>query len=168
MFVDLLQTAFLEDMGVDPEDLEALCNPEPTVDLLDPSPLLCSLRHFINNAGASQDHHNNLQAIELLNDPKSKFLSFDQVKRCICFLSGVVPLEYDMCPSSCIAYTGPYSELDKCPQCQTPQYHPSSSKPQKQFSTVPISLLSRHSMAHTKSPRRCIISNESCLRTWRL
>ena len=43
-----------------------------------------------------------------------------------------------MCPSSCIAYTGPYSELDKCPQCQTPWYHPSSSKPQKQFLTVPI------------------------------
>ena len=108
------------------------------VDLLDLSPLLCSLRHFINNAGASQDHYDNLQAIELLNDPKSKFLSFDQVKRCICFLSGVIPLEYDMCPSSCIAYTGPYSEIDKCPQCQTPWYHPSSSKPQKQFLTILI------------------------------
>ena len=108
------------------------------VDLLNLSPLLCSLRHFINNAGASQDHYDNLQAIELLNDPKSKFLSFDQVKRCIRFLSGVIPLEYDMCPSSCIAYTGPYSEIDKCPQCQTPWYHPSSSKPQKQFLTILI------------------------------
>lgn len=51
---------------MDPEDLEALHNPEPMVDLLNLSPLLCSLRHFINNAGASQDHYDNLQAIELL------------------------------------------------------------------------------------------------------
>jgi hypothetical protein len=43
-----------------------------------------------------------------------------------------------MCPDSCIAYTGPYSELDKCPQCQTPWYHPDSLKPQKWFLTIPI------------------------------
>ncbi|KAJ7829601.1 hypothetical protein B0H14DRAFT_2256040, partial [Mycena olivaceomarginata] len=37
---------------------------------------------------------------------------------------GVSPIETDMCPNSCIAYTGPFSKLDKCPypDCSEPQY----------------------------------------------
>jgi hypothetical protein len=137
-FIDLLRTASLDDSGMDSEALETLRNPQPMIDLLDPSPILCSLRHFINNAGSSRDHFDNLRAIELLNDPKSKLLSFDQVKRRIRHLSGVVPVEYDMCPNSCVAFTGPYCDLDKCPTCQTSRYHPDLSKPQKQFWTVLI------------------------------
>jgi hypothetical protein len=58
-FIDSLHTAVLDGAGMDPEDLENLCNPGPSLDLLDPSPLLRSIRHFINNANASQDHYDN-------------------------------------------------------------------------------------------------------------
>lgn len=137
-FIDSLRVASLDDAGMDPEDLETLRNPGPTPDLVNPSPLLHSLRHFINNAGASRDHYDNLREIELEHNPKDDLLSFDRAKRRIRHLSGVVPLEHDMCPESCIAYTGPYGELDKCPECQTTRYHPETEKPRKQFSTVPI------------------------------
>ena len=73
------------------------------------------MRHFINNTGSSRDHYDILHTIERLNNPNDNLLSFDQVKQRIHHLSGVVPLEHDMCPDSCIAYTGPYGELDKCP-----------------------------------------------------
>jgi hypothetical protein len=137
-FIEVLCVAVLDDSGMDTEDIENLRNPGPALDLLDPLPFLRSLRHFINNAGLSRDHYDNLRAIELLNNPKDEFLSFDQVKRCVCHLSGVVPLEYDMCPDSCIAYTGPYGELDRCPHCHTTCYFPDSHKPRKRFATVPI------------------------------
>ena len=137
-FIDLLRTASLDDTGMDPEDIETIRNPEPTIDLVNPSPMLRSIRHFINNAGSSRDHYENLREIELLDNPERDFLSFDQVKRRICHLSGVVPLEYDMCPGSCVAYVGPYRDLDKCPTCKSTRYYPDSSKPQKQFWTVPI------------------------------
>jgi hypothetical protein len=137
-FIDLLRMASLNNSGMDSEALETLHNPQPTIDLLDPLPILRLLRHFINNAGSSRDHFDNLWAIELLNDPNTKLLSFDQVKRRICHLSGVIPVEYDMCPNLHVAFTGPYCDLDKCPTCQTSRYHPDLSKPQKQFWTVPI------------------------------
>ena len=46
-----------------------------------------------------------------------------------------------MCPKSCIAYTGPYGELDSCPRCGTPRYIAGdtvNNKAQRRFSTVPI------------------------------
>jgi hypothetical protein len=134
----MLHAAVLDNTGMDLEDIENMCNPEPMLDLLDPSPLLRSMRHFINNTGSSRDHYDNFRTIELLHNPKDEFLSFDQAKWRVCHLSGVVPVESDMCPESCIAYTSPYGELDKCPCCSTTCYFPDSYKPQKCFSTVPI------------------------------
>src|SRR6201996_7798528 len=43
-----------------------------------------------------------------------------------------------MCTKSCVAFTGPYSDLESCPRCSEPRYFPGSTKAQKQFSTVPI------------------------------
>lgn len=90
------------------EDIECLRDPGPVIDLEDPSPLLRSLRHFINNAGSSQAHYDGIRKIELLNNPSDAFMSFDQVRRRLLWLSGVVPLEHDMCPNTCVVYTGPY------------------------------------------------------------
>ncbi|KAF8264363.1 hypothetical protein EI94DRAFT_1593606, partial [Lactarius quietus] len=117
-FIDMLRVASLDDTGMNTEDLYTLRNPEPTLELVDPSPLLHSIRHFINNNKCSRDHFDNLQAIVMLNHPNNDLLSFDQSKWCVRILSGVVSLEHNMCPKSCIAYTGPYKELDKCPKCQ--------------------------------------------------
>ena len=58
-----------------------------------------------------------------------------------------------MCPESCVAYTGPYDELEICPHCSTPQYIAGDNKKaQKQFSTIPIgpviqALYSSHDIA---------------------
>ena len=73
-FIDLLRMASLDNTGMDPEDLETLHNPGPTINIINPSPMLCLLRHFINNSGSSWDHYNNLQEIELLDDPKREVL----------------------------------------------------------------------------------------------
>jgi hypothetical protein len=51
-----------------------------------------------------------------------------------------------MCPNTCIAYTGPFSVLESCPYCSTPQYDPiqlassngAIKKPQQQFYIIPI------------------------------
>ena len=53
-------------------------------------------------------------------------------------ISGVVPLEHDMCTNSCVAYTGPYSNLENCPCCAELRYIAGSTKPQKQFLMIPI------------------------------
>ena len=120
------------------EDIERLRDPGPVIDLEDPSPLLRSLRHFINNAGSSRAHYEGIREIELLNNPSNEFLSFDQARRRLLWLSGVVPLEHDMCPNTCVAYTGPYEELVTCPRCPLSRYFPNTTTPRKRFTTVPI------------------------------
>ena len=140
-FLDILHTVSLEDTGMDPQDILALRDPDSGFDLLDPSPLLCSMRHFINNSGSSHDHYDGICKIEELYNPNDPLLSFDQVKCCVRWLSGVVPIEHNMCINSCIAYTGPYSHLDSCPQCATPRHFPGTNRPQKWFSTIPIGLI---------------------------
>ena len=79
--------------------------------------------------------------MEREHNPRDVILSFDQVKCRVGWLSGVLPVEHDMCPKSCVAYTGPYGELDSCPQCGTPRYiagDAANKKAQRRFSTVPI------------------------------
>ncbi|KAF8584574.1 hypothetical protein K439DRAFT_1646904 [Ramaria rubella] len=47
----------------------------------------------------------------------------------------VEPIRHDMCPKSCAAYTGPFTELQKCPQCGAEQY---DSQKLKYFYTIPV------------------------------
>ena len=137
-FVNVLRVASLEKSGMQPEDITSLRDLAPVLDLEDPSPLLRSLRHFINNSGSSWAHYNGIQEIKLLNNPSDAFMSFDQVKWCLLWLSSIVPLEHDMCPNTCVAYTGPYKELDTCPHCPLSRYFPNTNMPWKRFTTLPI------------------------------
>jgi hypothetical protein len=45
-----------------------------------------------------------------------------KVKQLVSDLTGIESLVCDMCINSCLAYTGPFSELDTCPICSEPQY----------------------------------------------
>ena len=139
LFVNLLRSASLVNCGMDLDDILNMRNPEPGYDLVEPSSLLRFIQHFINNTGSSRDHYEMLWEIEQQHNPQDPILSFDQVKRRVRWLSGVVPIEHDMCLDSCVAYTGPYDELQTCPCCSTPQYVAGDNKkPQKRFSTIPV------------------------------
>jgi hypothetical protein len=43
-------------------------------------------------------------------------------------LPGMLPVIYDCCSKSCIAYTGTYSDLTHCPVCETARWVPSSDR----------------------------------------
>lgn len=119
---------------------QIFATPRPEQELVDPSPLIHSVHHFINNNLSSCNHYEMACQIELLHNPSSPLLSFNQVKHHIQWLLGVVPLEYNICRNSCVAFTGPYSNLVACPHCPEPHYVPGSTmKAQKCFSTIPIS-----------------------------
>ena len=124
--------------GMQPEENDELHNPGQDHMLEDPSPLLCSLRHFVNNSSALQKHYENLRAIEHMCRPDDPMLSFDQVKQHVCWLSGVVPVEHNMCVKSCLAFIAPCKSLNTCSHCGKSHYCPGSTKPQKCFTTIPI------------------------------
>ncbi|KAJ7048249.1 hypothetical protein C8F01DRAFT_1039527, partial [Mycena amicta] len=61
-------------------------------------------------------------------------------------MTGIIPIVHDMCPNSCMAYTGHLSELEACTECGAPRYDPlilarthgTVKTPQRTFSTIPI------------------------------
>ena len=49
--------------------------------------------------------------------PDSPLHSYWVVKSCLEKLSRIMQIETDMCPSSCVAFTGPFANLRQCPKC---------------------------------------------------
>jgi hypothetical protein len=137
-YSDLLRSASLDKSGMQPEEIDQLRNPDQTYMLADPSPLLRSVRHFVNNSSASREFYESMRAIERLNRPDDPILSFDQVRQQVRWLSGVTPVEHDMCVNSCLAFTGPHETLDACSQCKASRYCPGTTNAQKRFTTIPI------------------------------
>ncbi|KAF8957134.1 hypothetical protein BDZ97DRAFT_1670443, partial [Flammula alnicola] len=41
-----------------------------------------------------------------------------------------------MCKNSCLAFTGPFANLDRCPKCNEPKLCPTTKKPQQEFHTI--------------------------------
>jgi hypothetical protein len=126
-----------------------LCHPiQNELNLLDDPDLLFSLRLFLSTTSASDQVYNDVRSDILNRHPEDNVLSLASVKKKIQDLTGVVPIVHDMCPNSCVAYTGPFSNLDTCPNsdCQESRYDlillQSSSvnikKPQQQFFTMPL------------------------------
>jgi len=51
-------------------------------------------------------------------------------------IMGVESIQYDMCIKSCFAYTGPFTELSACPECDEPRYNPITKKTRQTFHTM--------------------------------
>ena len=73
-------------------------------------------------------------------------LSYDQVKRRVWRLSGVVTWEHHMCVKGSIGFTGPFAELEACPTCGEHRYDQLKLEatdgivkvPRKVFTTFPV------------------------------
>ncbi len=60
------------------------------------------------------------------------------MKRRVEQLSGVVPIFYDMCPDTCVGFTGPLADCDRCPMCGKERYRSGTRDPHRQFVTIPL------------------------------
>jgi hypothetical protein len=137
--IQTLKNATLEESGMAPEDIDQLRDPESAhgaLDLLD-THLVKALRHFNFSSDTSRNHYETIRKVNMAAYPGNKFLSFDQAKRTLKEIAGVVHIRHDMCPSSCAAFTGTYSSLDACPYCNAPRYD-ANGRPRRQFTTIPI------------------------------
>lgn len=100
--------------------------------------LLLCLWLFLMQHTASQETYNaSIDAIKIAH-PDSNLLSYNQVKHRMAHFTGIKPIVNDMCPNSCMAYTGPFSEHETCPCCKEARYDPITRVPGQWFSTIPI------------------------------
>ena len=75
-----------------------------------------------------------------------KIQSFYNVEKLIKTYTGVEAILHDMCPNTCLTFTGPYSNLDECPMCWSSQWNQGKLQgtsghvkvPAQQFTTIPV------------------------------
>jgi len=97
-------------------------NPPTTPLELDSADERLSLDVYLAITNASRETYTRVQEGVLRQYPESEMLSYERVKRLIADLSGIYPIIHDMCPNSCLAYTGVWRDLDRCPLCDEPRF----------------------------------------------
>ena len=147
-FVTQINEASLEDDGMtmDPDDLSRLrYPPQEPIDIDDPN-LRLALDLFLAVGNSSQETYNSARKAIRRRYPDEELFSYDQIKRRVASLSGVIPLAHDMCINTCIAYTGPFRHLECCPYCDESRYdtillaasNGKTKEPRQQLHTMPI------------------------------
>ena len=132
-----------------PEELEILRDPREHDSSPEDDPYLkYSIRNFIDLLGCAQDRYTAVRQNHLELNPDAPVLSYDQVKRRARNLSGVITWEHHMCVRGCVGFTGPFADLDHCPnpKCGEPRYDQKRLKdgegvvevPRKVFTTFPV------------------------------
>ena len=130
----------------DPDELTELLHPQenPSVPPED-SNLKLSLLNLISFMGCSQSTYEAARQNTQQCYPDIELLSHYQAERRARLLSGVLTWEHHMCVRSCVAFTGPYEDLQSCPTCGSPRYKEKESEfddeskiPQKVFTTFPV------------------------------
>ena len=130
------------------DDLTRLRNPiEEELDISDRYFRL-SLDMYLTLTNVSQEIYRDLVAAFIRCHPEAKgrLLSYDQIKRRVKNLTGIIPIYHDLCINSCMAFTGPHKDLDTCLECSQPRYDPALlhssdgkiKKPRQSVTTIPI------------------------------
>lgn len=130
------------------DDLADLKNPtQEELDINDKYFRL-SLEMYLILSNVSQEIYRKLVAAFIKCNPEAKgrLLSYDQIKRRVKNLTGIVPIQDDMCVKTCMAFTGPYKDLDMCLECGESRYDPvllhssnnKNKKPRQSMTTIPI------------------------------
>ena len=142
-FIKGLEGASLDNNPVPDEVREWLRSPPTTFPHINDDLRMC-LGIFLETVNGSQASYDGVCQFIKQRYPDAQTLTYDQMKRRLAELTGVIPLMTDMCNDSCVAFTGPYSDLRACPECSTPRFETVSrgskrvTVPRKQALTIPI------------------------------
>jgi len=120
-FVKGLQEATLDDpsLGLSDEALKCLRNPLPgrPSDAIDDDTCMAIDLYLGNLSEATYEMNHK---IILCRFPDINIPLYYKAKRLVSNLTGIESFVHHMCINLCIAYTGPFLELDACPLCSEP------------------------------------------------
>ncbi|KAJ7233689.1 hypothetical protein C8J57DRAFT_1090332 [Mycena rebaudengoi] len=106
-FIRALEGATLDDSGLDLETIDRLRNPiQSCVDIRDDKDFRLSLKIFLADTYASEKTYEATRAAIHEHSPEVGMLSHYQIKKQIADMTGIHPISSDMCPNSCMGYTG--------------------------------------------------------------
>ncbi|KAF8834981.1 hypothetical protein BDN67DRAFT_913815, partial [Paxillus ammoniavirescens] len=105
------------DIGLNETGVHLLQNPpmEP-LSIEGDKVLEVAIKLFLGLPNTNRDYNTTCQTFMKFNNC-SKFPSLSQIKDIIMILSGIEPAIHDMCPKSCITFTGPFMDFGHCAEC---------------------------------------------------
>jgi hypothetical protein len=122
-FILALHNATLDDgVGLIGDALERLRTPPQAQARLDDPDIEHGISLFLALEHASESAFNKSRAAALHRHPEDNIPTLHQVKKIISDLSGITSIIKDQCINSCVAFVGPYTDLDSCPICDEPRY----------------------------------------------
>ncbi|KAJ3570411.1 hypothetical protein NP233_g4419 [Leucocoprinus birnbaumii] len=118
-FINLLRSATLETSGLSEDEIYHIDNPRSRVlpDVKKKPWLEYALKIFIALRNSPKNLYDAIHTAAITTFPDIDFPSYSQVNKLTNCVNGVAPIFHDMCRSSCIAFTGPFENLDNCPDC---------------------------------------------------
>ncbi|KIK76546.1 hypothetical protein PAXRUDRAFT_18124 [Paxillus rubicundulus Ve08.2h10] len=114
-----LQKASLDDegLGLNEAGVHLLRNPLTELLSIEGDKVLeAAIKLFIGLPNADRDYNTTRQIFMEFNDIPD-FPSLSQVKNIIMILTGIKLVIHDMCPKSCMAFTGPFVDFNHCAEC---------------------------------------------------
>jgi hypothetical protein len=152
-FIKALENASLDDpgTGLDSEALERLRNPfQETMTVDDPNFCL-ALDLFLATSNSSDQIYSLVREAILRPHPEDEIFSHYQNQAPYCWrriadFTGIESLVHHMCINSCMAFTGPFTDLDLCPKCGEHRYDQLKlaasggriKSPRQEFYTIPL------------------------------
>ncbi|KIJ14028.1 hypothetical protein PAXINDRAFT_79868 [Paxillus involutus ATCC 200175] len=119
-YIVSLRNASLEDAvsKLDDAALQRIRHPPQATLQIDDLDIRHSIGTYLALEHSSQDAYERVRHSHTVNYPDHLgMLSFSEVERIIAQYTGVEKIQNDMCPKTCLAYTGPYEPLELCPTC---------------------------------------------------
>ncbi|KIL59916.1 hypothetical protein M378DRAFT_84448, partial [Amanita muscaria Koide BX008] len=143
--IDAIRSATLADDIKNEAMLNSLRKPTTECEHIDPLTQL-SISVFKAVLLGSQQMYNEVRDAFRCFHPEAEMHSYHVTRAKIEISTGITEIRTDMCPQNCVAYTGPFANLETCPDCGTPRYEDSSASrrrskektPKKHFFTIPL------------------------------
>ncbi len=110
--------------------------PQQSFDIEQFPDLRLGLEIFLVGMKSSVDTYVSMREAILRRHSSDQIPTYDQIKRIITEITGVTSVAHPMCRNSCIAFTGPFSNLDQCPKCGESKLCSLSNKPFQEFHTI--------------------------------
>ncbi|KAF9219048.1 hypothetical protein BS17DRAFT_687295, partial [Gyrodon lividus] len=121
-----LRNASLEDAvsKLDEAALQRIQNPPQTTLQINASEICHSISTYLALKHSAQNAYEHVHHSNHVNYPDcANMLSFSKVKCTIAEYTGFEKIQNDMCPNTCLAYTGPYEHLQLCLKCNTSHWN---------------------------------------------
>ncbi|KAG2755623.1 hypothetical protein P692DRAFT_201860280 [Suillus brevipes Sb2] len=146
-FIQALRAASLDDpvAKLTPEALEKLRNPPQQPPRIESPIIRHGIEMYFHLEHAAQAAYKGITDSAARSFPGAEDIpTYHGVERLVAELSGIDSVKHHMCLNMCIAFTGPFADLEQCPFCDSHRYDQlkleatGKQVPAREFHTIPL------------------------------